>query len=117
MRRFTEDELNKLESAEPYFKTAVYADYKRATMNKLDIMVADIWDAAVPEKKIVRNFSCGVCSFKMYKQVGLKYYEDKAAVSMELEPKSVNNSNSTDYADTNNKTVANKKRRNAKQKQ
>lgn len=115
MRTFTKEELARLDEAEQYFRTATQSGYKRATINRLDAMVAEIWSAATG-KEVKTNFACGQCSFNFYKMVGEKYYQDKELVSMELEPKSVTNTDTDSYEKTNNKTVANKKR-NAKQKQ
>lgn len=74
-RRFTKEELEMLKPAEIHFYTAVKGDFKRATSSKMDTMVADIYDATT-ENKLHRNSSCGMCSFKMYKTIGEKYYAD-----------------------------------------
>lgn len=77
MRRFTKEELEILTKiAEHTFKTAVYSNYKRATVFKNDALVADIYEAAGGEKQS-RNFSCGQCALNLYKKVGSKYFEDK----------------------------------------
>lgn len=77
MRRFTKEELETLTKiAEHTFKTAVYSNYKRATVFKNDGLVADIYEAAGGEKQS-RNFSCGQCALNLYKKVGSKYFEDK----------------------------------------
>lgn len=110
-RRFTKDELEQLQAAEYYFNTVIQSAYKRATGGKLDTLVADIYDAATG-KKIARNFSCGICSFNMYKQVGTKYFEDKKyyeQVGKELEPNLVNDSKSTENEDKKNNSATNKK--------
>ena len=98
-RRFTREELEQLKEAEVHFRTTIRSKYKRATGSKLDTLVADIYDAATGGK-IVRNFSCGICSYNMYYEIGRKYFADKEyyekldeeKVEDELEPEVVNDS-------------------------
>ena len=109
-RRFSREELELLKPAEIHFTTAIMSAYKRATGGKLDTLVADTYDNAT-DSKIQRNFSCGICSFNMYKTVGKKYFEDKLyyiEVDKQLEPKDVNASKSTDYNKSENNTATNK---------
>lgn len=110
MRRFTKDELEQLQVAENYFNTVIKSAYKRATGGKLDTLVADLYDKATGGK-IARNFSCGICSFNMYKQVGEKYFADKEfynKVDSELEPKVVNDSESDENTTIENNEATDK---------
>lgn len=113
MRSFSLEELERLKEAESYFKTAVYSDYKRATTNKIDEMVIEVYTAAGGDGKF--NRSCGVCSLHFYKKVGTKYFNDKEIVGKELEPKNINNTISTTYTTTDNNEVANKERKDGMQ--
>lgn len=113
-RRFTKEELEQLQVAEIHFRTVINSAYKRATGNKLDTLVADLYDRATGGK-IQRNFSCGICSFNMYKQIGEKYYADKKyyeTVEIEPEPKSVTDTLSTDNEEIKNNTATDKDKTN-----
>lgn len=113
-RRFTKEELEQLQVAEIHFRTVINSAYKRATGPKLDTIVADLYDKATGGK-IQRNFSCGICSFNMYKQIGEKYYADKKyyeTVEIEPEPKVVTDTLSTDNEDIENNTATDKDKTN-----
>lgn len=87
-RRFTREELEQLSIAEQNFITTIQSKYKRTTTYKQDAMIADIFDAATGGH-IARNFSCGLCSYNMYYEIGRKYFADKEyykQVDKELEP-------------------------------
>jgi len=115
-RRFTKEELEQLKDAEIHFRTTINSQYKRATGSKLDTLVADLYDAATGGK-IVRNFTCGICSYNMYLEIGRKYFADKEyyeKVETELEPEVVNDSVSGENTDVENNLATNKENKNEK---
>jgi hypothetical protein len=117
-RRFTREELEQLKDAEIHFRTTINSKYKRATGSKLDTLVADLYDAATGGK-IVRNFTCGICSYNMYLEIGRKYFADKEyyekeKVETELEPKVVNDSLSEENTDVENNLATDKENKNEK---
>lgn len=77
MRRFTEEEIKTLSKWEKHFRTAVFSNYKRATVRADDAKISEIYENATGEKTN-KNFGCGICSLNFYKKVGNKYFEDKS---------------------------------------
>ena len=108
MRTFTKEEIELLSQAEEHFYTVVKGGFKRATSSKMDKLVAETYNAAVPEKPVSSNAGCGICSFNLYKKVAEKYYQDKEIVQKELEPKDITTTKSVSNVVSNNKVVANK---------
>lgn len=114
MRRFTKEEIELLSQAEVHFYTVINGGFKRATSSNMDKLVADTYNAAVPEKPVSPNASCGVCSFNLYKKVGEKYYADKDQALKETEPKELTTTISNDYVDDVNNKATNKDKNNGK---
>ena len=75
MRAFNKEELDQLSKLEIYFYTATKAGYKRATTTEQDRTVVSIYAAATGET-LRLDPGCGYCSFKIYKTVGEKFYQD-----------------------------------------
>lgn len=77
--RFNEEQLNELSKFETHFRTALYSNYKRGTLRKDDIRIAEIYETATGEN-LSKNFGCGRCNLNFYKKVAEKYFKDKEAL-------------------------------------
>ncbi len=72
---FTKQQLKELKEAEDYFRTMVYANYKRNTPRALDEKIHQIYMEATGSPFQI-NYSCSACIGKLYKLVGKLYFED-----------------------------------------
>lgn len=80
MNRLTKDEINSLKKVEEFF-IQIREGYKRCSSVKEDIIVAEIYERITGKKET--NFSCGQCSFRMYKTVGEAYWKALDALKRE----------------------------------
>lgn len=72
MNKLTKDEIKSLKKVEEFF-IQIREGYKRCSSVKEDMIVAEIYERITGKKET--NFSCGQCSFRMYKTVGEAYFD------------------------------------------
>ena len=72
MMKLTKSDIEKLKPLEFYF-LQIRENYKRSSLVSEDMVVAEIYTKLTG--KVEKNFSCGQCSFRMYKTVGDAYFE------------------------------------------
>lgn len=77
MNKLTKDEINSLKKVEEFF-IQIREGYKRCSSVKEDMIVAEIYERITGKKET--NFSCGQCSFRMYKVVGEAYWKALDAI-------------------------------------
>lgn len=70
---FTKEQMKKLKDAEPFFFTAVNLQYKLNTSRALNDRVADVYEERTGQI-VSRNWSCGNCSYQLYRKAGIMYY-------------------------------------------
>ena len=109
MYKLTKDEINSLKKVEEFF-IQIREGYKRASSIKEDIIVAEIYERITGKKET--NFSCGQCSFRMYKVVGDVYWQALDALKSEATDTTTQKKNNT----TTKKTKTNERQRRTKAK-
>ena len=92
MNKLTKDEINSLKKVEIYF-IQIKEGYKRCSSVKEDMIVAEIYERITGKKET--NFSCGQCSFRMYKTVGEAYWKALDALKSEETDTTTQNKNKT----------------------
>lgn len=105
---FTDDQLEILKEAEPFFRTAKNG-YVRYAPRDLSNKVADTYFQATGQV-IPKTWSCSICVLNLYRKVGYFYYKDleekeaSMKVSNEPEPPLIEHTESNTAAES----VANK---------
>lgn len=97
MNKLTKDEINSLKKVEEFF-IQIREGYKRCSSVKEDMIVAEIYERITGKKET--NFSCGQCSFRMYKTVGDAYWqalkEIETNTTTDNKPKTVKKTNTNE---------------------
>lgn len=109
MNKLTKDEINSLKKVEEFF-IQIREGYKRCSSVKEDMIVAEIYERITGKKET--NFSCGQCSFRMYKTVGEAYWKALDALKSEATDTTTPKKNNT----TTKKTKTNERQRRVKAK-
>ena len=90
--KLTTDEIKSLKKVEEFF-IQIREGYKRCSSVKEDMIVAEIYERITGKKET--NFSCGQCSFRMYKTVGEAYWKALDALKSEETDTTTQNKNKT----------------------
>ena len=111
---FTQEQLEKLKAAEPFFKTARDGYVRYATRDMNNLVASTYFEAT--GQKIPANWSCSICVLNLYRKVGYFYFKDKEELernqaSNELEPNALEDTGSTPPE----KPVAKKNKKDGKQ--
>lgn len=109
MIKLTKSDIEKLKPLESYF-IQIRENYKRCSSVKEDMIVAEIYERITGKKET--NFSCGQCSFRMYKTVGEAYWKALDALKSEETDTTTQKKNNT----TTKKTKTNERQRRTKAK-
>lgn len=80
MYKLDKSDIERLKPLESYF-LQVKEKYKRSSLISEDMVVSEIYTKLTG--KVEKNFSCGQCSFRIYKVVGDAYWQALDALKSE----------------------------------